>query len=144
MARTTAQGRPMVEPLDGPVSDVDGAMQRLDAIAKVMDSLIAIPGTNFRVGADSVIGLVPVIGDLASQVVSAYLIWEARRLGASRWLIGRMIANSAVDTVFGAVPLVGDVFDMAFRANKRNMALLRGHLEKQRAKTVIDGEWRRH
>jgi hypothetical protein len=134
----------MVEPLDGPVSDVDGAMQRLDAIAKVMDSLIAIPGTNFRVGADSVIGLVPVIGDLASQVVSAYLIWEARRLGASRWLIGRMIANSAVDTVFGAVPLVGDVFDMAFRANKRNMALLRGHLEKQRAKTVIDGEWRRH
>lgn len=143
MARTTIHARPTVEPLDGPVSDVDGALQRLDAIAKVMDSLVAIPGTNFRIGVDSVLGVLPVVGDLASQVVSAYLIWEARRLGASRLLIGRMIANSALDTVVGAVPVVGDAFDMAFRANKRNMALLRGHLEKKRAKTVLEGEWRR-
>jgi hypothetical protein len=127
----------------GPVSDVDEAISRLDALATVMDSLVTIPGTNVRIGVDALLGLVPVIGDIASQAISGYLIWEARRLGASKLVIGRMIANSAVDTVIGAVPFLGDAFDVAFRANKRNVALLRTHLHDLRRRDVIDGEFRR-
>jgi hypothetical protein len=76
------------------------------------------------------IGLVPLVGDLISQVVSSYIIWEARQLGVSRFTIGRMIANSALDTVVGIIPFAGDAFDVAFRANRKNLALLKGHLAK--------------
>ncbi len=143
MPSTMYAHRPTVEPMRGPVSDVDEAISRLDALATVMDSLVTIPGTNVRIGVDALLGLVPVIGDIASQAISGYLIWEARRLGASKLVIGRMIANSAVDTVIGAVPFLGDAFDVAFRANKRNVALLRTHLHDLRRRDVIDGEFRR-
>jgi len=143
MAHPTSTRRPTVEPMGGPASDVDAAVARLDVLATVLDSLFVIPGTNVRIGVDAVLGLVPVVGDLLSQVISGYVIWEARRLGASRLVIWRMVANSAVDTVIGAVPVAGDAFDVVFRANKRNIALLRSHLEKKRAKEIIEGDWRR-
>jgi hypothetical protein len=95
-----------------------------------MYDLFEIPGTNVRVGIDAMIGLVPIVGDLFSQVISSYIIWEARRLGVSRFTMGRMIANSAIDTVVGIIPFAGDAFDVAFRANRKNLALLKGHLEK--------------
>jgi len=86
-----------------------------------------------------------VIGDLVSQAISSYLIWEARQLGASRLVIARMIANSALDTVLGAIPLAGDAFDVMFRANLKNVALLRSHLEKtgKLRPKVIETEYRR-
>ena len=143
MANGTSARRPTVEPLLGPASDVDAAVARLEALATVLDSLFVIPGTNVRIGVDAILGLVPVVGDLLSQAISGYLIWEARRLGASRLVIWRMVANSVVDTVIGAVPVAGDAFDVVFRANKRNVALLRAHLEKKRAKEIIEGDWRR-
>jgi len=143
MSSTMYAHRPTVEPMRGPASEVDEAISRLDALATVMDSLVTIPGTKVRIGVDALLGLVPVIGDIASQAISGYLIWEARRLGASKLVIGRMIANSAVDTVVGAVPFLGDAFDVAFRANKRNVALLRTHLHDLRRRDVIDGEFRR-
>jgi len=143
MSSTMYAHRPTVEPMRGPASEVDEAISRLDALATVMDSLVTIPGTKVRIGVDALLGLVPVIGDIASQAISGYLIWEARRLGASKLVIGRMIANSAVDTVVGAVPFLGDAFDVAFRANKRNVALLRTHLHDLRRREVIDGEFRR-
>ena len=109
-----------------------------------MDSAFTIPGTNIRMGVDGFLGLVPVAGDLISALVSSYLIWEARQLGASRWVIGRMMANTALDTLVGAVPLVGDAFDVLFRGNMKNMALLRRHLEKRGMRVgggpVIEGE----
>lgn len=112
-------------------SEIEAAVARVEAVAHFMDDLFVIPGTNVRVGLDAMIGIVPVIGDLVSQAISSYIIWEARRLGVSRFTMSRMIANSAIDTVVGIVPFVGDAFDVAFRANRKNLALLKGHLEKQ-------------
>ena len=112
-------------------ASVEQSLLRLEALAQLMDGAFFIPGTKIRVGLDALIGLVPIAGDLISSIVSSYLIWEARQLGASRWVIGRMIANTTIDTVFGAVPIVGDAFDVVFRANLKNLALLRRHLEKR-------------
>jgi hypothetical protein len=72
-----------------------------------------------------------VLGDLVSQAISSYLIWEAKRLGVSRFTLWRMIGNSVIDTVIGFIPFAGDAFDVAFRANMKNVALLRAHLEKK-------------
>jgi hypothetical protein len=96
-----------------------------------MDGAFVLPGTNIRFGLDALIGLIPVAGDLIAGVVSSYLIWEARQLGAPRWLIARMMANTLIDTAVGAIPGVGDAFDVLFRANMKNMALLRRYLEKR-------------
>jgi hypothetical protein len=104
---------------------------RLEALAKLMDGAFVIPGTNIRMGVDGFIGLVPVAGDMISGLISAYMIWEARQLGAPRWLIARMLANTLLDTTVGAIPVLGDAFDVLFRANMKNMALLRRHVEKK-------------
>ena len=114
-------------------------MARLTAVAKLMDSLFAIPGTRIRIGVDSLLGLVPVVGDLAAQAVAAYLIWEARQLGVPKFTLWRMVGNTLLDTVIGAVPLVGDAFDIAFRANMKNLRLLQRHVEKRGFQTAAHG-----
>jgi hypothetical protein len=101
---------------------------RIDALAQLFDTAFVLPGTNIRFGIDALIGLVPGIGDAITTILSLYIVNEARSLGAPKLLLARMLANVAVDGVFGAVPLVGDAFDVAFRANRRNVALLREHL----------------
>lgn len=119
------------------------SLARLEALAQLMDAAFVIPGTKVRVGLDAIIGLVPIAGDLIASLISSYLIWEARQLGASRWVIGRMIANTTIDTLFGVVPIVGDAFDVLFRANLKNLALLRRHLEKRGrlgGARIIEGE----
>ena len=105
-------------------------LEQLKAIAHLMDSQFEVPGTSIKVGLDSLIGLVPGVGDLISTAVSVWLIREARRLGASRWLVARMIWNVAVDTTIGIVPVVGDMFDVAWKANRKNIELLARHLER--------------
>ena len=105
-------------------------LARIDALSRLLDTAFMIPGTTIRFGLDALIGLVPGIGDAVTTVMSLYIVNEARALGAPRLLIARMLANVALDGVVGAVPLVGDAFDVAFRANRRNMALLRDHLDK--------------
>ena len=131
---------------------VEAALARITAVAKLMDSLFAIPGTRIRLGVDSLLGLVPVVGDIASQAVAAYLIWEARKLGVPKFTLWRMVGNTLIDTVVGAVPFVGDAFDVAFRANMKNLRLLQRHLEKQGYATaapaagkapIIQGDYRR-
>ncbi|GJE02934.1 MULTISPECIES: DUF4112 domain-containing protein [Methylobacterium] len=111
-------------------SDAEQTLARLELMAHILDTAFVIPGINRRIGLDAVMGLLPVVGDAVSTAISSYIIWEARRLGAPRWLIGRMIANTAIDGVVGVVPLVGDLFDAAFKANRRNVELLRRHLER--------------
>ena len=106
------------------------SLARITALTKLLDSAFLIPGLNRRVGFDAIIGLVPGIGDAVSTLLASYIIWEARQLGLPRWKIARMIGNVAVDTAVGAVPLVGDLFDVAFKANRRNMKILREHLER--------------
>ena len=98
---------------------------RIEWLSTLLDTAIVIPGTNIRFGLDALIGLVPGIGDVVSTALSLYIVREARALGAPRLLIARMLANVALDGVVGAVPVAGDLFDVAFRANRRNVALLR-------------------
>ena len=119
------------------------SVARVEALARLMDGVFTLPGTNLRLGLDASVGLVPVAGDVVSGLISSYLIWEARRIGAPRWLVARMMANTLLDTTLGAIPLVGDAFDVMFRANMRNMALLRRHMERRglrEAGPIIEGE----
>ena len=102
-------------------------MRRLDALSRLLDSAFSIPGTRFRIGLDGLLGLIPGIGDSLGAALSAYIIVEAARLGAPRRLLLRMIGNVAVEGIVGAVPIVGDVFDIVWKANVRNVALLRTH-----------------
>jgi len=119
-------------------AELDRLERRLERLARALDAAVAIPGTNVRFGADSVLGLIPGAGDLIGLALSGYLILAARRLGASPDLLARMAGNVAVDTVVGAIPLLGDIFDVVFKANLRNMALLRGHLSDIRARRARD------
>jgi Domain of unknown function (DUF4112) len=130
-------------PLD---KSVEASLARLEALAKLMDGAFVIPGTTIRFGLDGIIGLIPVAGDLLAGLVSTYLIWEAKQLGAPRWLIARMLANAFLDTAVGSVPVLGDAFDVLFRANMKNMALLRRYLERKGYRmggTLFEGESRR-
>ena len=104
---------------------------RLDGLATLLDTAFFIPGTNIRFGIDAMMGLVPGIGDAITTAMSLYIVHEARQLGAPRHLIARMLANVALDGIVGAVPLLGDAFDVMWRANRRNMALLRKHLDRE-------------
>jgi hypothetical protein len=106
-------------------------VERLDRLATLLDSALVIPGTNIRFGADALVGLVPGIGDAITTVLSAYIVYEAHRLGAPSHLIARMVANVAFDSVITAVPIAGNVADVFFRANRRNMRILREWLERE-------------
>jgi hypothetical protein len=115
------------------------ALARITVLARLLDSAILIPGTNRRIGLDAVIGLVPGIGDVVSAVLASYIIWEARQLGLPRWKIARMIGNLAFDTAFGVIPIAGDVFDVFFKANMRNLRIIHNHLGIKRSPREIDG-----
>ena len=106
-------------------------LARLDALAKLLDVAFIVPGTNIRYGIDGLIGLIPVVGDIITTAISLWLVREARALGAPWHITARMLANVAVDGVVGIVPLAGDAFDVMFRANVRNVRLLRRWMEKQ-------------
>lgn len=103
----------------------EAVLARLERLSWLLDSAIRVPGTSFRLGADAVANLLPGLGPLASKAVSAWLILEARRLGVPRSLLLRMCGNIALDAAIGAVPVLGWAADAFFRANRRNMALLR-------------------
>lgn len=104
---------------------------RIEAIAKLLDVAFIVPGTNIRYGIDGLIGLIPVVGDIITTAISLWLVREARALGAPWYLTARMLGNVAVDGVVGMVPFAGDAFDVMFRANMRNVRLLRRWLDKQ-------------
>lgn len=105
-------------------------LARLERLAKLMDAKYGLPGTPFQVGLDSLIGLVPGIGDAVSFLPAAFLVLEGARMGASPWVLFRMILNTLIDTVIGSIPVLGDIFDIFFRSNMRNTALLKKHLAK--------------
>lgn len=105
----------------------DARLDRMRAAARLLDSQFRIPGTRIRFGLDAVAGLVPGVGDFAGAVASAYFIYEAARLGAPGAVLTRMITNVGLEALVGAVPILGDLFDVAFKANNRNMRLLEQH-----------------
>lgn len=110
-------------------AEIELSIVRLDALARVMDSAFQIPGTNIRMGVDALLGLLPVVGDAISATISSYLIWEAKQMGVSKFVLARMAGNVAIDTVIGAVPFAGDIFDIAYKANMKNIALLKKHVD---------------
>ena len=111
-------------------ASVEERLVRLERLATLMDAALVVPGTNIRFGADAVIGLIPGAGDLVSAAISSLIVLEARRMGAPGHLVARMVGNIAIDGAVGTVPVLGDIFDVAFRANQRNVRLLRKHFEK--------------
>lgn len=103
------------------------ALDRLDMLATALDTAFLLPGTNVRFGVESLLRLIPGIGDAVASLLSFYLLYEARRLGVPRLLFARMLGNVLLEGAVGMVPLAGDAFDVYFRANRRNVALLRRH-----------------
>ncbi|HEX3938479.1 MAG TPA: DUF4112 domain-containing protein [Xanthobacteraceae bacterium] len=103
------------------------ALDRLDMLATAFDTAFILPGTNVRFGVESLLRLVPGIGDAVASLLSFYLLYEARRLGVPRLLFARMLGNVLLEGTVGLVPVAGDAFDVYFRANRRNVALLRRH-----------------
>lgn len=104
------------------------ASERLESLARLLDSSIRVPGTRFTFGLDSILSLVPVVGSFVGAGISAYVIIEAYRLGAPRATLAAMLANVGLDTVLGSIPVIGFVFDALYKANNRNVAILRRHL----------------
>lgn len=104
---------------------------RLERIARLLDSRWRIPGTGIRFGADAVLSLIPGVGPVVPTTVSAYLIWQAHRLGVPTGTLLRMVGNVGLDALISAVPIAGSFGDIFFRANLRNMDLLRRHLDQQ-------------
>jgi hypothetical protein len=128
----------MTKPVTSRASPIVGTYQppqleRLRSLSRLLDNAFVIPGTRYRFGFDALIGLVPGLGDAVSAVFSGYIILQASRLGAPRSVVTRMIANVALDTVVGWVPILGDLFDVAWKSNLRNMALLESHLQQPAA-----------
>ncbi len=113
--------------------------KRVEALEMLLERSFHIPGTRIPFGLDSIVGLVPVLGDLVTAAMGAYMIWEARNLGMSRWQLTRMAANLGIDTAIGAIPLVGDAFDLLWRSNSKNLRIIKRHLDKHHPGTrVID------
>ncbi len=106
-------------------------LARLDMVAQLLDVAFVLPGTKVRYGIDGLIGLIPIVGDILTTAIALWVVREARALGAPRHLVARMLANVALDSAVGIVPVVGDAFDVMFRANMRNVRLLRRWLDKQ-------------
>lgn len=103
-------------------------LRRLDRFAHLLDAAVRIPGTRFRVGLDGLFGVLPGLGDGLTAILALYPLLEAARLGAPTSVLLRMLGNIGIDTLVGAVPLAGDAFDVMFKANLRNVELLRQHL----------------
>jgi hypothetical protein len=104
-------------------------LRRVSRLSRLLDEWMRIPGTSYRVGLDSLIGLVPGVGDAAGAFLSSYILYEAIKLGVPTSTLIRMVGNIALETVVGSIPLVGDVFDMAWKANKKNVALIHAALK---------------
>ena len=121
-------------------SDAAAVRQRVEAMEKLLERSLTIPGTRIPIGLDALAGLIPVAGDLITAAMGAWIVWEGKNLGMPKWQLWRMAANVGFDTAVGAVPLVGDLFDFAFRSNSKNLRIIKRHLDKHHPATrVIEG-----
>lgn len=137
---------PQIEPelIDKPSarSDEPPSLAQVRLLAKLMDSAFEIPGLRMRIGLDAILGLLPGVGDLASSLVSLYILQTANRRGVSRPILARMALNVLIDWLVGSIPLAGDVFDVFWKSNQKNVNLLLQHdgtpENRRRSKT---GDW---
>lgn len=130
----------LAKDLPGMGNDPHSVRARVEALEKLLERAFLIPGTKIPFGLDSVIGLVPVLGDVVTAVMGGYMVWEARNLGMSKWQLIRMTANVGIDTAIGAIPLVGDAFDLFWRSNSKNLRIIKKHLDRHHPATrIIEG-----
>lgn len=126
----------IVRDMPGFGRDAASVRRRIEAMETLLEGMFTLPGTRRRVGLDSMIGLVPVLGDLVTAGLGAWIVWEARNLGMPKWQIARMAANVGMDTLIGAIPFVGDAFDFFFKSNTKNLRIIRKHLDRHHPGTV--------
>src|SRR5947199_9647071 len=117
-------------------TDPASVRQRVEAMEKLLERLFVIPGTKQSVGLDAILDLVPVVGDIAAAALGAYIVWEGRNLGMSKWQISRMAGNVGIDWLLGLIPFVGAIPDFFFRSNTRNLRIIKRHLDKHHAATA--------
>ncbi|WP_238474037.1 DUF4112 domain-containing protein [Altericroceibacterium spongiae] len=133
--------RPRSMGIEMPVgNDPASIRQRIQMMEALLERAFTVPGIKRGVGLDAVIGLIPVVGDVITAAMGAYIIWEARNLGIPKWKLWRMAGNIAFDSAIGAIPVAGDLFDFVYRSNSRNLKIIKKHLDKHHpAAQVIDG-----
>jgi hypothetical protein len=107
---------------------VNPKLHSLENLSRLLDSVIHIPGTNISMGLDSLIGLIPGVGDAISGMISTYIVYEGARLGLPKYVLFKMGWNVVIDSLVGAIPILGDLFDIAFKANLKNLALIQQHI----------------
>jgi hypothetical protein len=113
---------------------------RVTAMETLLERSLVIPGINMPVGLDALLGLVPVLGDVITAAMGAYIVWEARNLGLPKWKLARMGANVLFDTAIGALPVIGDAADLVFRSNSKNLKILLKHIDRHHPQArVIEG-----
>ena len=118
-------------PMGLPVGrDAAAVRQRIEAMERMLERGFVVPGVNLPVGLDAVVGLIPVVGDVITAAMGAYIVWEASNLGLPKWKLWRMAGNVLFDSAVGAIPVAGDVFDVMFRSNSRNLKIVKRHLDK--------------
>ena len=122
-------------------TDPQSVRQRVEAMEKVLERLVVIPGLNRPVGLDVILDVVPVVGDIAAAALGAYIVWEGRNLGMSKWQLSRMAGNVGVDWLLGLIPVIGIVPDFFFRSNSRNLKIIKRHLDRHHPGTrTIEAE----
>lgn len=124
------------QPFPGLGTDPQSVRRRVEALERLMERLFVVPGINRPVGLDVILDLVPVAGSTAAAVIGAYLAWESRNLGMSKWHLTRMAGNITVDWLLGLIPWVGAIPDLFFRSNSRNLKIIKRHLDKHHAGTA--------
>ncbi|EPR08712.1 hypothetical protein M527_09305 [Sphingobium indicum IP26] len=137
MAISQDQFDRIVRDMPGFGRDPASVRRRIEMMEAMLEGLFVLPGTNRRVGLDSLVGLIPVVGDFATAAMGAWIVWEARNLGMSKWQLTRMAANVGFDTLIGAIPFAGDVFDFFYKSNSKNLRIIRRHLDRHHPSTVI-------
>jgi hypothetical protein len=129
--------RPRAVGLDLPMgTDPASVRQRIEAMERMLEGMFQVPVVG-RVGLDSIVGFVPVLGDFVTAALGAYIVWEAKNAGLPKWKLWRMAGNVAFDTAIGAVPLAGDAFDLFFKSNTRNLRIVKRHLDKHHPQTRV-------
>ena len=124
-------------------TDPQSVRQRVEAMEKLLERLVVIPGTKRTVGLDVILDVVPVVGDIAAAALGAYIVWEGKNLGMSKWQLSRMAGNVGVDWLLGLIPVIGIIPDFFFRSNSRNLKIIKRHLDKHHPGTrTIDVEAR--